>query len=320
MTKSDDKGGVLLRKKIIMDCDPGHDDAIAIILAAVQPQLEILGISTVSGNVEIEKTTENALKICDLVGLNNIEVAKGASEPLVRLRETAPSIHGESGLDGPEFPEPSRSWSDKHGSDMIISKVKQSEKPVTIVATGPLTNVALALTKRPEIKENIEEIVIMGGGTFGNWTPTAEFNIWADPEAAKKVFDSGLPITVMGLDITHQAIATQKVIKQINNIDNPVANIVSDLLTFFAHTYKESFNFNDGPPLHDVLTIAYCIAPNLFTFKNVNISIETKGAYTLGTTCVDLLGVTHKPFNAKFGVELDVEGFWKLMIAAISKY
>ncbi|OKL35407.1 nucleoside hydrolase [Domibacillus mangrovi] len=309
----------MTKRKIIMDCDPGHDDAIAIILAAVQPQLEILGITTVSGNAEIEKTTMNALKICDLVSLTDVVVSKGASEPLVRLRETAPGIHGDSGLDGPELPEPSRSWSEEHGFDTIIRLVKESNGPVTILPTGPLTNIALALSKAPEIKDNIEEIVLMGGGTFGNWTPTAEFNIWADPEAAKKVFDSGIPIVVMGLDITHQALATKEVIDQVNKIDNNVAKIVGELLVFFASTYKEMFDF-DGAPVHDVLTVAYCVAPELFKMKDVNITVETKGEFTSGTTLIDLHGVTGREVNAKFGLELDVEGFWKLMIEALKKY
>ncbi len=281
--------------------------------------MEILAITTVSGNAEIEKTTDNALKICDLVSLTDVMVSKGASEPLVRLRETAPGIHGDSGLDGPELPVPSRSWSEEHGADTIIRLVKDSTEPVTILPTGPLTNIALALTKAPEIKKNIEEIVLMGGGTFGNWTPTAEFNIWADPEAARKVFESGIPTVVMGLDITHQALATKEVIEQVNKIDNHVSNIVGELLVFFASTYKEMFDF-DGAPVHDVLTVAYFVAPELFKMKDVNIVVETKGEFTAGTTLIDLHGVTGREVNAKFGVELDVEGFWKLMIDALKKY
>ncbi|MFD1361892.1 nucleoside hydrolase [Lentibacillus salinarum] len=306
-------------KKIIMDCDPGHDDAIAIILAAARTELDILGITTVSGNAEIEKTTWNALKICDLVGLKDVTVSKGASQPLVRLRETAPDIHGDSGLDGPALPEPSRGWSGEHGADSIIRLVQEAKEPVTLLATGPLTNVALALTKANDINENIEEIVLMGGGTFGNWTPTAEFNIWADPEAARKVFESGIPITVMGLDITHQALATPAIIERVNKIDNDVAQIVGELLAFFASTYKEMFDFN-GAPVHDVLTVAYCIAPELFTMKDVNIAVETKGEFTAGTTLVDLHGVTGRTINAKFGTGLDVAGFWALMIEALKKY
>ncbi|MFH0068538.1 nucleoside hydrolase [Peribacillus sp. NPDC056705] len=307
------------KRKIIMDCDPGHDDAIAIILAAAQPELEILGITTVSGNAEIEKTTKNALKTCELVSLTDVVVSKGASEPLIRLRETAPGIHGDSGLDGPELPDPSRSWSEEHGADTILRLIKESIEPVTILPTGPLTNIAIALSKAPEIKDHIEEIILMGGGTFGNWTPTAEFNIWADPEAAKKVFDSGIPIAVMGLDITHQALATQEVIDQVNKIDNNVAKVVGELLVFFASTYKEMFDF-DGAPVHDALTVAYCIAPELFEMKDVNITVETKGEFTTGTTLIDLHGVTGRKVNAKFGLELDVEGFWDLMIEALKKY
>jgi purine nucleosidase len=307
------------KRKIIMDCDPGHDDAIAIILAAAHPELDILGITTVSGNAEIKKTTMNALKICELAGLHDVPVSKGASEPLVRLRENAPGIHGDSGLDGPVLPEPNRKWIIEHGADTIIRLVKESRDPVTILPTGPLTNIALALTKAPEIRGKIEEIVLMGGGTFGNWTPSAEFNIWADPEAAKKVFDSGIPTTVMGLDITHQALATPDVIEQVNRIDNRVAKVVGELLVFFASTYKEMFDF-DGAPVHDVLTVAYLVAPELFTMKEVNIAVETKGEFTAGTTLVDLHGVTGREVNAKFGVELDADGFWKLMIDALKKF
>lgn len=302
-----------------MDCDPGHDDAIAIILAAAQPELEILGITTVSGNAEIEKTTNNALKICELVSLNDVIVSKGAGEPLTRERETAPSIHGNSGLDGPVLPNPSRGWSTEFGPDTIIRLVNESVEPVTILPTGPLTNIVLALAKAPEIRENIQEIVLMGGGTFGNWTPTAEFNIWADPEAAKKVFESGLPLVVMGLDITHQAVATKDVMERIQQIDNQVAATVGELLTFFASAYKEHFGF-DGPPVHDVLTVAYCVAPELFKTVDVNIVIETKGEYTAGTTLVDLHGVTGRKVNVTYGLTLDVEGFWELMINALQSY
>lgn len=307
------------KRKIIMDCDPGHDDAMAIILAAASPELEILGISTVSGNAEIEKTTLNAIRICDLVSLKDIPISKGASNPLVRFRESAPSIHGDSGLDGPAFPKTTRKWNEEHGSDLIIRLVKESKDPVTVTATGPLTNIALALAKAPEIKSNIAEIIIMGGGTFGNWTPTAEFNIWADPEAAKKVFESDMKLTVMGLDITHQALATEKVLGEMRELGNNAADTLVDLLVFFTKTYKDTFNF-DSPPVHDVLTIAYLVAPELFTMKNVNIAIETRGEYTKGTTAVDLHGKTGRGSNALYGMKLDIEGFWKLMIKALRTY
>lgn len=233
------------------------------------------------------------------------------SQPLV--------LHGDSGLDGPELAKPSRSWSTEHGVDTIIRLVKEASEAVTILPTGPLTNIALALSKAPEIKENIEEIVLMGGGTFGNWTPTAEFNIWADPEAAKVVFDSGVPTIVMGLDITHQALATKKVRDEISHLHNSVAKVVRELLEFFASAYKAKFDF-DSPPVHDVLTVAYCIAPELFKTKAVNITIETKGEYTAGKMVVDLNHTTGREINAKFGLELDVDGFWRLMIDALKKY
>ena len=262
--------------------------------------------------------TDNALKICDLVSLTDVMVSKGASEPLVRFVETAPGFMGIQVWTVQNcLYHPGAGVRSTGGYDYSIGKA--STEPVTLLPTGPLTNIALALTKAPEIKKNIEEIVLMAAVHSAIGTPTAEFNIWADPEAARKVFESGIPTVVMGLDITHQALATKEVIEQVNKIDNHVSTIVGELLVFFASTYKEMCDF-DGAPVHDVLTVAYLVAPELFKMKDVNIVVETKGEFTAGTTLIDLHGVTGREVNAKFGVELDVEGFWKLMIDALKKY
>lgn len=308
-------------RKIILDCDPGHDDAIAMILAASRiSNLQIEAITTVAGNVEVEKNTKNALKVCDIIGLQDVPVAQGADRPLVKEREIAEEIHGETGLDGPNLPkEPKKQAMEQHAVDVIIEKVMQSEEAITLVPTGPLTNIALAMIKEPRIIPKIREIVLMGGGTFGNWTPAAEFNIWVDAEAAKVVFTSGVPITMFGLDVTHQAIATEDIVQDLAEIDNPVAEFVVELLKFFAKTYKDVFGFA-GPPIHDACTIAYLIDPSIFECKHVHVSIETKGEFTYGATVVDMLGTTGKEPNVQFAHHLDAEKFWNLMKQALASY
>ncbi len=306
-------------RKVILDCDPGHDDAISIIIAASKrSSLDILGITTVAGNVEVEKNTVNALKVKDLLGLD-VPVVQGASRPLVKDSEIATEIHGESGMDGPVLPEPVSRKTDGHAVDFIIDQVKQSEEKVTLVPTGPLTNIAMALVKAPEIKRNIEEIVLMGGGTFGNWTPAAEFNIYVDAEAAKVVYESGVPIVMFGLDATHEVIATDDVQKQIAKVDNKVADFVSELLVFFGDMYQEHFGMAGGP-IHDACTTMYLLKPELFGFKHVHVAIETKGEFTYGATAVDLLGVTGRIPNTRFAHEVDQEAFWNLFEEILESY
>lgn len=306
--------------RVILDCDPGHDDAIAIILAAskISP-LDIVGITTVSGNVEVEKNTLNALKICDIIGLR-APVAKGAERPMVKPIEIAKEIHGATGLDGPELANtPVSKAIDEHGVDFIINELKKTNEPITLVPTGPLTNIALALIKEPSIKTNIKEIVLMGGGTFGNWTPAAEFNIYVDPEAAKVVFESEIPIRMFGLDITHKVLATEKTVKELNKINNKIAKFVAELLLFFMKTYKEHFDFT-GAPIHDACTVAHLIDPTIFSFQDVHVAIETKGEHSYGMTVVDHLGVTGKVPNVKFAYELDEKKFWSLFHKALAAY
>ncbi len=310
-----------MKKKIIMDCDPGHDDAIAIILAAAaEDKLDLLGITTVAGNVGVEKNTLNTLKVCDIVGLDDVPVYQGADRPIVREPEIAGEIHGETGLDGPQLPEkPKKEAEEGHAVDFIIDTLLESEEKVTLVPTGPLTNIAMALHKEPAIKEYIDKIVLMGGGTYGNWTPTAEFNIYVDAEAAKMVFNSGVDIVVFGLDVTHQAIAYPDTIERLSEIENSVAEFVVDLLDFFGKAYKETFNF-DGPPIHDACTIVYLIEPDLFQVEKVYIDIETRGELTYGTMSVDTLEKSQKKPNALFAQSLDQEGFWRLMENALKSY
>ncbi|QTN10540.1 nucleoside hydrolase [Mammaliicoccus vitulinus] len=308
-------------RKIIMDCDPGHDDAIALILAGAKTSpLDIVAVTTVAGNQSVDKNTTNALNVLDIINRGDIPVSTGADRPLIKEAAFAESIHGESGLDGPQLPkEPNLKATNKHGVNVIVEHVLNSDVPVTIVATGPLTNVAMALIQQPKIAGNIQEIVLMGGGTFGNWTPTAEFNIWVDAEAAQKVFKSGIPIVVFGLDVTHQLLADGPVINRFSRIENKVSNFVVELLKFFQSTYKEAFDM-DGGPIHDACTILYLLNPNIFKLQHTYIQIENQSTLTFGTMSVDLNNTyRHKP-NAYFATEVDVDLAWDIMEQSLRSY
>lgn len=298
-------------RNVILDCDPGHDDAISIIIAAsAASDLNILGITTVAGNVEVEKNTINTLKICELLELD-VPVVQGARRPLVKASEFAPEIHGETGMGGPELPDPQIEVTEGHAVDFIIEQVMNSSEQVTLVPTGPLTNIAMALIKEPRIIENIDEIVLMGGGTFGNWTPAAEFNIFVDAEAAKVVYDSSVPVTMFGLDVTHQVIATEDIIERVGKIDNKIAVFVKELLIFFGETYKNHFGFNGGP-IHDACTTMYLLKPELFKTEYLNVTVETKGEYSYGMTVIDTLSVTGREPNTNVAFGVDTEAFWRL--------
>jgi purine nucleosidase len=300
------------KRKVIIDCDPGHDDAIAILLAAGNPNIEIVAITTVAGNAEVEKTSVNALKVCEIAGLHDVPVARGAGQPLFRERLTAPDIHGESGMDGPQLPAPSKQLVEEHAVDLIIRKVLASDGDITLIPVGPLTNIAMAMIREPRIKSKIAEIVIMGGGMFGNTTPAAEFNIYVDAEAAKIVFESGVPITMMGLDLTHQALATPDVIKTLSAVNNKASTFVVELLQFFGKTYLEKFGF-PHPPIHDACAVAYCIDPSVVETKRLRVDVETKGELTYGMTLVDLYGVTGREPNVNVALKLDQEKFWDMI-------
>lgn len=303
---------------LILDCDPGHDDALAIILAAKNPALKLIGITTVSGNGGISKVTFNARRIATLVNLD-LPIAEGSGKSLLGAVEEATDIHGESALDGAELPEPKVELSNLHAVDLIAKLLKESAEQVTIVATGPLTNVALFLKMYPTLKEKVKEIVFMGGSaTRGNRTPYAEFNIWMDPEAADVVLRSGLPLTMCGLDVTHQALVTKEIFGRLESMGTGVSKTIIGLLKFFAKTYDEVFEMPD-PPLHDPVAVALLINRNVVKTKKVNVQVELTGTLTRGATVVDLHNKLGEPANCEVALELDFSAFWDLMLDAIAK-
>ena len=308
------------QRRIILDCDPGHDDAIAILLAARAPQLKLEAITTVAGNQTVEKTARNALKVCSLAGIRDVPVAAGMDRPLVQRQYLAPEIHGESGLDGPSIPEPTLELAPMHAVDLLIDRLMSSEGDLTIVATGPLTNVATALRREPRIVPKIERIVLMGGAIgLGNWTPAAEFNIYVDPEAASIVFSSGCPITMVGLEVTHRAQATSLVRQRIRALNNPVALLVDELLEYFAETYRTVFGF-PAPPVHDPCAVACLMDPEVLQSRPMRVDIELQGEFSRGRTICDVYGTTGRPANADVGLDLDAERFWDLLTSTLAMY
>ena len=305
-------------KKIILDCDPGHDDAIAIMLACASSELEVLGITTVAGNQTGEKTFINALKILTLIG-KNLPVARGFDKPLFQELVTAPEIHGETGLDGADLPAPSIKACDVHAVNFIIETLLSADEPVYLIPTGPLTNIAGALLLSPGIKEKIKKIVLMGGGALeSNITPAAEFNIYVDPEAAKIVFESGVPITMVGLDATNKALFSLEDIEALSRMGGKVSTIAARLLTFYARQL-EKFSGVRGAHLHDPLAVAAVIGPAVVDTKFLHVDIETRGEFTRGATVVDLYGVTGKKPNAEVALGLDLPKFKKLVFDAIKR-
>ncbi|MGY4691742.1 nucleoside hydrolase [Salibacterium sp. K-3] len=305
-------------KPIIMDCDPGHDDAMAIFLAAGHPSVTIKAITTVSGNALIEHTTRNALIAAEMAGLHDVPVAEGAGEPLVRTPTTAPHIHGETGLEGPDLPEPMKTPVKEHAVDLTADLLLNAEEPVTLVPTGPLTNIAWLFKRYPSVKQNIAEIILMGGGSYGNWTPAAEFNIYADPEAAHIVFESGLPVTMAGLDLTHQAMAGSEEKEFLRLAGTKAATLTAELLDYFAGTYQDLFGFS-GAPIHDACAAAYCIDKDVFSTEYQPVTVETSGTYTTGMTVIDSLQTTGKAPNVHVGRELNHDKFWDMMRKALER-
>jgi len=302
---------------IILDCDPGHDDAIAIMLAAGDPAVDLLAITTVAGNQTLEKTTLNALRVCTLAGIRDVPVAAGCARPLTRPLQIAEDVHGESGLDGPRFGEPAVQVADEHGVDLMHRILQGSPEPVTLVPTGPLTNMALLLTRYPEDAARIHEIVLMGGSTErGNVGPYAEFNIFVDPEAAAIVFGSGVAVTMCGLNVTHQALVTPDVVARLEALGGDLGKVCAELMTFFASTYKQLWGF-EAPPLHDPVAVARVIDPTLVECVDVHVAIEVSGEHTRGATVVDLHGYLGKAPNAKVAVGLDAPRFWDRLVAAL---
>ena len=306
-------------RKIVIDCDPGHDDAMAILLAHGNPEIELCAITTVAGNQTLEKTTLNARRVCSIAGIVGVPVAAGCDRPLLRPLVTAPETHGESGLDGPRFADPTTPLADTHAVDLIIDLVMGSPGQITLVPIGPLTNIALALRKEPRLATAAREVVLMGGAqTRGNSTPAAEFNIFVDPEAAAIVFEAGWPLTMIGLDLTHQALATPEVIDSISALGTPVAAIAADLMRFFASTYKVTSGF-DAPPVHDPCAVARIIDPGAVECVATYVTVETHGTTTSGMTSVDFDNRFGRAPNALVATKLDFDGFWNLMIDAIRR-
>ena len=304
---------------IVLDCDPGHDDALAILLAAADPSLELVAITTVAGNQSLDKTALNARRICSVAGIREVPIAAGCDRPLVRSRIASPEIHGESGLDGPAFGPPTVPLDPRHAVDLIVEASFEHDGLI-LVPTGPLTNIATALARDPSLVQRLRRIVLMGGAMgLGNVTPAAEFNIAADPEAARAVFESGVPITMVPLETTHQALATPAVIERIAALDFPLAHVCVELLGFFAETYLRVFGFS-APAVHDPCAVAWVIDPTLVPTRRMRVDIETDAEFSYGRTVCDAYGVTGREANAEVGTGLEVERFWSLLIEAIASY
>jgi inosine-uridine nucleoside N-ribohydrolase len=305
-------------RRVVLDCDPGHDDAMAILLAAASPALELLAITTVAGHQTLDKVTLNARRVCSVAGITDVPIAAGCDRPIRREQVVAGDIHGASGLDGVDWGEPTVGLDPRHGVDVIVEAAEAG--PLTLIAVGPLTNVATALERAPHIAANLERISIMGGAIgLGNRTPSAEFNIYVDPEAAAAVFASGVPITLLPLEATHRALATDEVLERIAALGSPVAAMSIALMRFFAETYERVFGF-DAPAVHDPCAVAAVIEPSIITTRHVNVMIDTSSGIGAGRTACDIHGVTGNPENADVAIDLDARAFWDLMIQALAAY
>jgi purine nucleosidase len=308
-------------RPVIIDCDPGHDDALAILLALGSPdELEVLAITAVAGNVPLALTEKNARKVCELAGRADLPVHAGCARPLVRELVTAEHVHGRTGLDGPELPEPRMSLAGAHAVDAIVEMLRaQAPGTLTLCPTGPLTNIAIALRKAPDVVPRIKEIVLMGGAIgLGNVTPAAEFNIYVDPHAAKVVFEAGVPLVMLGLDVTHQALVTPERLQAIRDLGTPLARIVGGLLEFY-NGYDQTRGGRVGAPLHDPCVIAYLLDPRLFGGRACHVAIETQGEHTLGRTVVDWSRRTRHAPNATVINEVDADGFFALLTERLGR-
>lgn len=309
-------------RKIIIDTDPGQDDAVAILLALASPEeIEVLGITAVAGNVPLHLTEKNARIVCELAGRTDVPVYAGCDAPLERPLVTAEHVHGKTGLDGPDLPDPTITLAEGHGVDFIIDTLRaEPAGTVTLCPLGPLTNIAQAFNKAPDIIEKVQEIVLMGGAYFevGNITPAAEFNIYVDPEAAKLVFGAGCPITVMPLDVTHKALVTKDRNDAFRALGTKVGVAVAQMTDFFERFDKEKYG-SSGAPLHDPCVTAYLIRPDLFTGRHINVEIETGSELTLGMTVADWWRVTDRAPNAMFMGDIDAQGFFDLLTERLAR-
>ncbi len=309
-------------RKIIIDTDPGQDDAVAILLALASPEeVEVLGITAVAGNVPLPLTQRNARIVCELAGRTDIPVFAGCDAPLERALVTAEHVHGKTGLDGPQLPDPVTPLQEGHGVDFLIDTLRTApEGTVTLCPLGPLTNIATAFQRAPDIVPRVAEIVLMGGAYFevGNITPAAEFNIYVDPQAADIVFRSGVPLTVMPLDVTHKALVTAPRVEAFRTMGTEVGRMVAEWTDFFERFDKEKYG-SEGAPLHDPCVIAYLIRPDLFTGRRINVEVETGSELTLGMTVADWWRVTRREANAMFMGDIDADGFFALLTDRLAR-
>ena len=309
-------------RKIIIDTDPGQDDAVAILLALASPEeIEVLGITAVAGNVPLPLTQRNARIVCELAGRQDVAVYAGCDAPLTRKLVTAEHVHGKTGLEGPQLPEPTMPLQEQHAVEFIIDTLRSNPKgSVTLCPLGPLTNIATAFQRAPDVVENVAEIVLMGGAYFevGNITPAAEFNIYVDPQAADIVFQSGVRIVVMPLDVTHKALVTGARVQAFRTMGTEVGRMVAEWTDFFERFDKEKYG-SEGAPLHDPCVIAYLIQPGLFQGRHVNVTVETGSELTLGMTVADWWRVTDRPPNAMFMGSLDADGFFDLLTDRLAR-
>lgn len=312
-----------MSKKIIIDCDPGQDDAVALFLAISSPdELEILGITTVAGNVPLNLTQRNARIICDIANYKKAKVFSGCSRPILVDLVTAENVHGNTGIDGIDIFEPETTLRKTHAVDFIIETLSEAEaNSITLVPTGPLTNIALAIIKDPSILNAVKQIVLMGGAMreAGNLGASAEFNMRVDPHAARVVFECGIPIIVMSLDVTHKVLTSKERVKEIESIGNSVSSATANMLKFFARYDSEKYGI-DGAPLHDPCTIAWLLKEDLFSGKKCNVRIETDSSLTLGHTSVDFWGVERNTPNAIWIEDIDDVGFYNLLIDRLKRF
>lgn len=307
------------KTKIILDCDPGHDDAVAIMLAAREPSLELLGVSVVAGNQTLENTQRNARNVLQWLGAD-IPVYAGCDRPMVRDKVIAADIHGSTGLDGPVFPPLLKRLEPEHAVQFLIRTLLESEGDITVVTTGPMTNLAMAMRLEPKITEKIRRIVLMGGSfTNGNVTPAAEFNILADAEAASVCFRSGRPITMVGLDVTRKALCYPEIVERMGRIGNRASNLFVALMGHFCKTQKQIFGW-EGGPLHDPVTIAYLIDPEVLVTKPMNVQIDIRSTQSYGRTNCDYYGYQKLPPTAEVAVDIDVARFWDIVETGLRRY
>lgn len=310
-----------MTRKIIIDTDPGQDDAFAILLALASPELEVLGITAVAGNVPLHHTERNARIICELAGKTDTRVYAGCDRPLKRKLVTAEEVHGSTGLNGPQLAEPTMQLTPGHAVDFIIETLRrEAAHTVTLCPLGPLTNIAAAFEKAPDIVGRVQQIVLMGGAYFevGNVTPAAEFNIYVDPEAADIVFKSGVPLVVMPLDVTHKVLTTRARVEAFRAMNSEVGRICAEWLEFFERYDMEKYG-SDGGPLHDPTVIAYLLQPGLFKGRHINVVVETRSELTMGMTVADWWGVTDRAANALFIGSVDADGFFALLTERLAR-